>query len=181
VTELDTKALRQALKAPHDPGDPVDVTQLMTRGRRLRHRRRLAAVAGAICAVALLAGTATAIADQATAPSPSVRPVSPARLQPPPSPVGHRASLPVGRPTTDQPATPVPIPTGPVPIPTNPVPIPTNPGPSVPDSTATPDPTTSPTAAAAGTAGSTTSPTAAPGTAESATATPSSSVPRPAR
>jgi hypothetical protein len=153
VTELDTKALRQALKAPHDPGDPVDVTQLMTRGRRLRHRRRLAAVAGAICAVALLAGTATAVADQTTAPSPSVRPVSPARLQPPPSPAHHRAPLPVGRPTTDQPAAPVPVPTAL--------------GSTAPGPAATPDPSTSPTAAA--------------GTAGPVTATPPSGVPRPTR
>ncbi|HEY1819355.1 MAG TPA: hypothetical protein VGG83_05460 [Trebonia sp.] len=153
MTELDTKALRQALKAPHDPGDPVDVTRLMTRGRRLRHRRRLAAVAGAICAVALLAGTATAIADHTAAPSPSVRPVSPARLQPPPSPARHRAPLPVGRPTTGQPATPVPVPTAL--------------GSTAPGPAATPDPSTYPTAAA--------------GTAGPVTATPPSGVPRPTR
>jgi hypothetical protein len=59
MTHLDTTTLRRALKAPRDPGDPVDVTQLMSRGRRLRWRRRLTAVAGGICAVAILAGSRT--------------------------------------------------------------------------------------------------------------------------
>jgi hypothetical protein len=112
MTELDTQALRQALKAPMDPAAPVDVTQIMARGRRLRNRRRLAAVAGALCAIAPLPGTGTAIANLSAAPSPRVQPAGPAGHRPaqhqsPPveSPTPH----PVGRPTPHVPATPVPI------------------------------------------------------------------------
>src|ERR1700722_17051095 len=65
MTDLDRATLRMALKSPGDQGDPVDVTQIMTRGRRLRARRRLAAVAWAACAVAILTGAGTAIASQA--------------------------------------------------------------------------------------------------------------------
>ena len=77
MTDLDTTALRKALRAPGDPGDLVDVTQLMARGRRLRARRRLAAAAGALCAVAALAGTATAIGNLAAAPSAPGQPAAP--------------------------------------------------------------------------------------------------------
>ncbi|HEY7278257.1 MAG TPA: hypothetical protein VH594_19975 [Trebonia sp.] len=123
MTDLDTAALRQALRAPGDPADPVDVTQLMTRGRKLRTRRRLAAVVGGLGAVAVLAGTATAIASLTAAPPPG-QPVSPAQhgpaqhrpapsspsgQQPPrPVPTRHRAPAPVVGPTTDRPATATP-------------------------------------------------------------------------
>ena len=123
MTDLDTAALRQALRAAGDPADPVDVTQLMTRGRKLRTRRRLAAVVGGLGAVAVLAGTATAIANLTAAPPPG-QPVSPAQHgparhrpapsspsghQPPrPVPTRHRAPAPVVVPTTDRPATATP-------------------------------------------------------------------------
>jgi hypothetical protein len=117
MTEFDTAALRQALRVPQDPGDPVDVSQIMTRGRRLRNRRRLAAVAGTVCAVALLAGTASAIADLTAAPSQRVQPVGPARQQSlPPSPA--RTPHPVRRPTAGLSATPVPVPTPATAVPT---------------------------------------------------------------
>ena len=77
MTDLDTTALRLALKAPGDPGDPVDVTQIMTRGRQLRRRRRRAAVAGGICAVAILAGAGTAVANLTAAPPPRTSPSAP--------------------------------------------------------------------------------------------------------
>ena len=66
MTDLDTTALRRALKPPGDPWAPgasagsapagwapADVTSIMTRGRRVRRRRRLAAVAGGLGAVAV--------------------------------------------------------------------------------------------------------------------------------
>jgi hypothetical protein len=119
MTELDTQALRQALSAPHDPVAPVDVTQIMARGRRLRNRRRLATVAGVVCAIALVAGTATAITNLTAAPSPRVRPAGPAqhgsgqhgpaKHQPPP--VGRRTPVPVQRPTAGPPVLPAPTPT----------------------------------------------------------------------
>ena len=56
MTGPDTEALRtlrQALRAGSDPGDAVDVALIMDRGRRLRRRRRVAAVAGTLCALAV--------------------------------------------------------------------------------------------------------------------------------
>ena len=61
----------------------------MTRGRRLRRRRRRAAVAGGICAVAILAGTGTAIASLTAAPSAPSQP-GPAQHRP----AGDRAAYP---------------------------------------------------------------------------------------
>ena len=96
MTDLDRATLRMALKSAGDQGDPVDVTQIMTRGRRLRARRRLAAVAGAACAVAILAGAGTAIASRAAAPSAPVRPAGPAGHGP--GPASGRPPRPVPEP-----------------------------------------------------------------------------------
>jgi hypothetical protein len=142
MTDLDTAALRQALRAPGDPAAPVDVTQIMTRGRKLRTRRRLAAVAGGLGAVAVLAGTATAIAGLTAAPPAPGQPVGPARHGPaqhrsaphrptpgqnspsghrPPRPVPtlHHAPTPVVAATSDPPATATPATSG-----ANPTPLP---------------------------------------------------------
>lgn len=84
----------------------------MTRGRRLRNRRRLAAVAGTVCAVALLGGTAGAIADLTAGPSQRVQPVGPARQQSlQATPADRHTPHPVTRPTTDLPTVSVPVPT----------------------------------------------------------------------
>jgi hypothetical protein len=134
MTDLDTAALRQALRAPGDPAAPVDVTQLMTRGRKLRSRRRLAAVAGGLGAVAVLAGTATAIANLTAAPPAPGQPVGPAQHRPaehrpaqrspaghpPPRPAPtHRDPAPVVVPTTDPSAiaTPAALGANPTPFP----------------------------------------------------------------
>ena len=129
MTDLDTATLRQALKVPGDQphdhgGNPVDVTQIMSRGRQLRRRRRLAAVAGGTCAVAILAGTATAIVNLTAAPSAPGQPAAPAQhgtahhgpvvggtvyqrpTKPGPSP--RPSSLPAVPSATGLPATPVP-------------------------------------------------------------------------
>ena len=70
MTRLDPDILREALRAGHDPGAPIDVALIdvaliMDRGRRLRRRRRVAAAAGTLCALALLTGAGTGIADLA--------------------------------------------------------------------------------------------------------------------
>jgi hypothetical protein len=142
MTDLDTATLRLALKAPGDPSDPVDVNQIVTRGRRLRQRRRLTAVAGGICAVAILAGTGTAIANLTAAPSAPGQPVGPAQHRPAqhqsaqhrppqPAPSRHGTPVPVVRPTTNLPATRAPAAT---PTPANVTPTPS----ASPTSTAAP-------------------------------------------
>src|SRR6185437_10892892 len=115
MTDLDTTALRRALKPPGDPWAPgtdagsapvawapVDVTSIMTRGRRVRRHRRLAAVAGGLGALAVLAGTATAIAGLTAAPSAPGPPAGPAR------PATHGLATP--GPHHPRPAQPVPAP-----------------------------------------------------------------------
>jgi hypothetical protein len=139
MTDLGPQSLRQALKAPPDLAAPVDVTQIMARGRRLRNRRRAAAAAGAICAIALLAGGATEVASLTAAPSPRVQPVGPAQHRPAqrqPSPAGRRTPLPARKPTV-----------GPLPVP------------SSGRATATPSPSGSPASAPTATEPATTGPT----------------------
>ena len=102
MTGLDTEILREALRAGTDPGGAVDVALIMDRGRRLRRRRRVTAVAGTLCALALLAGAGTGIADLASSPPARVQPVSPVR------PAPHGTRLPVAT-ATAKPATPVPV------------------------------------------------------------------------
>ena len=94
MTDLDTATLRKALRAPGDPGDRVDVTQIMARGRQVRRRRRLAAVAGGLCAVAVLAGTATAIGNLAAAPSAPGQPVGPRPAPAGPASAGPACAFP---------------------------------------------------------------------------------------
>src|SRR6185437_1936724 len=118
MTDLDTTALRRALKPPGDAwaasarADPapaawaqVDVTSIMTQGRRVRRHRRLAAVAGGLGALAVLAGTASAIAGLTAAPSAPGQPVGPAR------PATHGLATP--GPHHPRPAQPVPAPSRP--------------------------------------------------------------------
>jgi hypothetical protein len=72
MTDLDTRALRRALRTPEDVADTVDVAAIVRRGRALRRRRRLAAAAGGACAAAALFGALTAITHvtrPATAPA----------------------------------------------------------------------------------------------------------------
>ena len=104
MTGLDTEALREALRAGNDPGGALDLALIMDRGKRLRWRRRGAAVAGTLCALALLAGAGTGIADLASSSPATVQPVSPAR----PGLPGTR--LPPPRTATAGPVTPVPVP-----------------------------------------------------------------------
>jgi hypothetical protein len=129
MNDLDTDLLRRALRAPQEPGPhsagPDDITEIITRGRRLRWRRRAMAAGGSVCLAAALVGAVAGI-GRLTAPSsgPSQHVVSPVggtrtRLAPTPSPGRGRATpspvapataAPVVRPTaTNAPAgTPIP-------------------------------------------------------------------------
>jgi len=164
MTGLDPQSLRQALKAPPEVAAPVDVTQIMARGRRLRNRRRLAAAAGAVCAIALLAGGATEVANLTAAPSPHVQPVGPAQHRPAqrqPSLAERRTPVPARKPTasplpaTSGRAAATPSPSGsPASTPTATESTATGPtatGPTataLPDATSLPTPTSSPTSMA---------------------------------
>ncbi len=102
MTELDTRALRRALRPPEEAADPVDVAVIIGRGRLLRRRRRGLAVAGGACVVALVLGSVTAVTHRSgSGPAgPGVRPAvsgRPAPAQPSPDPSPHpslRASSP---------------------------------------------------------------------------------------
>jgi hypothetical protein len=145
MNDLDTDLLRRALRAPQEPGPrspgrtgPDDITEIITRGRRLRWRRRAMAAGGSVCLAAAVVGAVAGI-GRLTAPSsgPAQHVVSPVggtrtRLAPTPSPVLGRATpspvapataAPAVRPTaTDVPAgTPTPSriqPSQPSPTPT---------------------------------------------------------------
>ena len=102
MTGLDTETLREALRAGNDHGGAVDVALIMDRGRRLRRRRRATAVAGTLCALALLAGAGTGLADLASSPPAPAAPVSPVR------PAPHGPRLPARGTATPGRATPGP-------------------------------------------------------------------------
>jgi hypothetical protein len=185
MNDLDTDLLRRALRAPQEPGPlsagragPDDITEIITRGRRLRWRRRAMAAGGSVCLAAAVVGTVAGI-GRLTAPSsgPAQHVVSPVggtrtRLAPAPSPDPGRATpspvasataAPTVRPTaTDIPAasaTPSQIP------PSQPLPTPTSTGAAVSASSAAP-PTSSPSASAAPSA----TPSATPSAASAGTA-----------
>jgi hypothetical protein len=97
MTDLGT--LRHALRAQQDL-DPdgratPDLGDIMARGRRLRLRRRLIAVGGAVCAAAVVFGVVSGI-SQLTRPSPAPaqRPAGSTRIMHPPSPRYAHASTP---------------------------------------------------------------------------------------
>jgi hypothetical protein len=114
MTDLDTHTLRRALRAPQEPGypapgrtGPADVAEIITRGRRLRWRRRAMAAGGSVCLAAAVVGAVAGI-GRLTTPSPGpvqhvVSPVGPTRpthptrptLAPSPSPRrGHATPSP---------------------------------------------------------------------------------------
>ena len=152
MTDLDM--LRRALRVSDGDGysaGALDVDEITTLGKRLRRRRRLAAVGAGLCVAAAMLGVATGITHLTRQSSaPAQYPVSPGRTVPGPlrchavpSPTGINTSTPAvvpsptgagaGAPTAvSSPATPVPSPTGAgaatptaVPSPTTPVPSPT--------------------------------------------------------
>jgi len=127
MNDLDTDLLRRALRAPQEPGPPAagrtgpdDITEIITRGRRLRWRRRAMAAGGSVCLAAAVVGAVAGI-GRLTAPSSGptqhvISPVGPARatLAPSPSPDRRRAaSSPVPSATAVQttPPTPTRLPT----------------------------------------------------------------------
>jgi hypothetical protein len=98
---MDHSTLREALQPASVPDGydaaELDVQRIMTRGRRLRVRRRAAAVGGALCVAAAVFGVVTGAASlNGSAPAP------PSRLAPAMYPV------PSGRPSSVRTATPVP-------------------------------------------------------------------------
>ena len=132
MTDLDM--LRRALRVSDGDGystEALNVREITTLGKRLRRRRRLAAVGAGLCVAAAVFGVATGI-SHLTRPSsaPAQYPVSPgrtapgpSRCPPVPSPIGISTSTPTavpsptgagaGTPTAvSSPATPVPSPTG---------------------------------------------------------------------
>jgi hypothetical protein len=141
MTDLDTDLLRRALRASPEPGPAFDPAVLITRGRRLRWRRRAAAVGGGVCLAAAVFGAVAGV-GRLTAPSSvpvrhTVTPVGPAgsagpRPRPVPRP-RRAAAAPSASPSpaataTNTPATtPSPTSSAPaVPVPTSPeTPIPT--------------------------------------------------------
>jgi len=118
MTDLDT--LRRALRVSDGDGysaGALDVDEIRTLGKRLRRRRRLAAVGAGLCVAAAVFGVATGITHLTRpSPAPAQYPVSPARTAPGPlrchpvsSPSGAGAETPTAAPS---PTTPVPSPTG---------------------------------------------------------------------
>ena len=88
MNDLDT--LRRALRASQQPGcplpghtGPADVAGIITRGRRLRWRRRAMAAGGSVCLAAAVVGAVVGIGRLTTpssGPAPHVvSPVGPAR------------------------------------------------------------------------------------------------------
>lgn len=106
MTDLDT--LRLALRVPAETADPLDVPGIIERGRRLRRRRRLTAIAGGVCAAAAVFGAVTGAGHlERPAPAP-VPPAGPARSTPAPPP-RHVTLRPSGTPVAPM-ATPSPAP-----------------------------------------------------------------------
>jgi len=166
MTDLDT--LRRALRISGGDGysaGALDVDEITTLGKRLRRRRRLAAVGAAMCIAAAVFGVATGI-TYLTRPSsaPAQYPVSPGRTAP-----GPLRCQPVASPTGINTSTPtaIPSPTGAgagtptaVPSPAAPVPSPTGAGAGTPTAVPSPAaPVLSPTGAGAATPTAVPSPT----------------------
>ena len=138
MTDLDTDLLRRALRASPGPeGRPergpepaLDPAPIITRGRRLRWRRRAVAAGGGVCLAAAVFGVITGV-GRLTVPSPgpghhTVVPVGPAgpagtstRPRPVPSPVRDGAepspsasdsptAIPTGRASSSTPASATP-------------------------------------------------------------------------
>jgi hypothetical protein len=134
MNDLDTHVLRRALRAPQEPGSPsadrtgpADVAAIISRGRRLRWRRRALAAGGGVCLAAAIVGAVAGI-GRLTTPSPGpaqhvVSPVGPTRAElpspsPTPSPTRSRgravpspiSSATAGPTTPPTPMTPPPTP-----------------------------------------------------------------------
>jgi hypothetical protein len=164
MNDLDTDLLRRALRASREPGPPLagctgpdDLTEIITRGRRLRWRRRALAAGGSVCLAAAVVGAVAGV-GRLTAPSSGpaqhvVSPVGATRTRPvaapspgpgraTPSPVASPTASPTAAPNAQPTATAVPAGT-PVPSripPSQPLPTPTQ---TLPAAGATPSATPS--------------------------------------
>jgi hypothetical protein len=116
MTDLETK-LRRALRVSRDPGcdEPAfDVAGIIVAGRRLRWRRRAAAVGGSLCVAAAMAVAVTAFGRLApSSVHPAQHVVGPARSVPAPSASRPISPSPSVSPTAIPTAAPsmIPVPT----------------------------------------------------------------------
>jgi len=140
----DTDTLRRALRAGQPGTDDLDIGVIMKRGRRLRTRRRLAAVGGAACLAAVVFGVLSVTGHAA---QPSVAPANsghpgrpghsaPARVPGSPTPSPTRSRPPSGTPS---PARASATPTSAASV--SPTPFASRPGPAVTSGLDTPSPT----------------------------------------
>lgn len=178
MNDLDTQLLRRALRAPQEPGypsagytGPADVAEIISRGRRLRWRRRAMAAGGSVCLAAAVLGAVAGIGrltTQSPGPAPHViSPVGPGRTRPAPRPSPDR-----GRDTPRPVASATAAPT----TPSSPTPTALPASTALPTASSTqpqklPTPTPTRTAAASVSASSQNSPTATPSASPSATPT----------
>lgn len=108
MTDLDT--LRRALHAPEEAGAPVDIPAIIKRGRRLRRRRILTAVAGGACAAGAVFGAVTGITHLTRpSPAPGQNPVDSTRSGPTLNRPGSPAASATPSPSPSRPATPVSV------------------------------------------------------------------------
>jgi hypothetical protein len=100
MTDLDTlrRSLRVQTPAGYGQGS-VDVAEIMTKGRRLRVRRRLAAAGGVLCVAATVFGAVTGVSHLVrTSPVPAQHPASSVSTAHPPSPAITAARTPAPSP-----------------------------------------------------------------------------------
>lgn len=119
MTDLDT--LRRALRVEQPSWQHIDVDQIMTRGRRLRWRRRLAAGGAVVVCAAAVSGVLAGIGHPVhSAPIPAQRPASPAhvvRERPPTDPAPSRTAAPTASPASPLAPHAIATPRSPLPTP----------------------------------------------------------------
>src|ERR1700677_215603 len=131
MTDLDTLRRSLAGRPPAEYGQQtLDVAQIMTRGRRLRIRRRVTAAGGARCVAVAVFGAGTGVSYlTGTPPAPGQQPASSTRIAHSPSPAVTFAGTP------EPSARPVPSAAA--------SPQDASPGPAVSSPSSSPDPPTS--------------------------------------
>ncbi len=170
MTDLDT--LRRALLAPEDAGDPVDIPAIIKRGRRLRRRRILTAVAGGACAAGAVFGAVTGITHLTRpSPAPGQNPADSTRSGPTLNRPGSATPSVTPSPSPSRPAAPAIVSPTSVPSPSQTALKPTN----VPSSSATSYPSSSSTdAQPTGSPASSTQPSSSPTATAPGSSSPSS-------
>jgi hypothetical protein len=94
MTDRDTGLLRRALRASPEPEPTFDAAAIVTRGRRLRWRRRAVAAGGGVCLAAAVFGAVAGVGRLTAPPSVpvhhTVTPIGPAGPRPRPVPTPRR-------------------------------------------------------------------------------------------